>query len=144
MGVVPPPTPIGMLYPSMMPVSGVNTGAPGAYGTQQAPRPYPGQGQPAFQQPSTPIFVAPPPKPRCLLHSDAYLKYIEGHNAASSTINKWDQTLSAARKKDVRQTKEQESRLPSHWLKSKGAHSTMAVASARPDATLNIRQTYNL
>ncbi|CAB1315070.1 unnamed protein product [Coregonus sp. 'balchen'] len=170
MGVVPPPTPIGMLYPSMMPVSGVccsqtlldscgmehsvtvyvnafttgvNTGAPGAYGTQQAPRPYPGQGQPAFQQPSTPIFVAPPPKPRCLLHSDAYLKYIEGHNAASSTINKWDQTLSA-RKKDVRQTKEQESRLPSHWLKSKGAHSTMAVASARPDATLNIRQTYNL
>uniref|UniRef100_A0A8C7EYC4 Protein polybromo-1 n=1 Tax=Oncorhynchus kisutch TaxID=8019 RepID=A0A8C7EYC4_ONCKI len=93
---------------------------------QQAPPPYPGQGQPALQQPSTPIFVAPPPKPQRLLHSEAYLKYIEGLNAESSTISKWDQTLSAARKKDVRLTKEQESRLPSHWLKSKGAHSTMA------------------
>uniref|UniRef100_A0A8C8ETI4 Protein polybromo-1 n=1 Tax=Oncorhynchus tshawytscha TaxID=74940 RepID=A0A8C8ETI4_ONCTS len=92
---------------------------------QQAPPPYPGQGQPALQQPSTPIFVAPPPKPQRLLHSEAYLKYIEGLNAESSTISKWDQTLSA-RKKDVRLTKEQESRLPSHWLKSKGAHSTMA------------------
>ncbi|CDQ61031.1 unnamed protein product [Oncorhynchus mykiss] len=136
-----------------MPYPGVNTGAPGAYGTQiglgqQAPPPYPGQGQPALQQPSTPIFVAPPPKPQRLLHSEAYLKYIEGLNAESSTISKWDQTLSA-RKKDVRLTKEQESRLPSHWLKSKGAHSTMADALWRLRDlmlrdTMNIRQTYNL
>ncbi|XP_070967172.1 protein polybromo-1-like isoform X2 [Oncorhynchus clarkii lewisi] len=136
------------------PRAGVNTGAPGAYGTQmiglgqQAPPPYPGQGQPALQQPSTPIFVAPPPKPQRLLHSEAYLKYIEGLNAESSTISKWDQTLSA-RKKDVRLTKEQESRLPSHWLKSKGAHSTMADALWRLRDlmlrdTMNIRQTYNL
>uniref|UniRef100_A0A8C7WJW4 Protein polybromo-1 n=1 Tax=Oncorhynchus mykiss TaxID=8022 RepID=A0A8C7WJW4_ONCMY len=116
---------------------------------QQAPPPYPGQGQPALQQPSTPIFVAPPPKPQRLLHSEAYLKYIEGLNAESSTISKWDQTLSAARKKDVRLTKEQESRLPSHWLKSKGAHSTMADALWRLRDlmlrdTMNIRQTYNL
>uniref|UniRef100_A0A8C7C751 Protein polybromo-1 n=1 Tax=Oncorhynchus kisutch TaxID=8019 RepID=A0A8C7C751_ONCKI len=82
------------------PRAGVNGGAPGAYGTQmiglgqQAPPPYPGQGQPALQQPSTPIFVAPPPKPQRLLHSEAYLKYIEGLNAESSTISKWDQTLS--------------------------------------------------
>ncbi|KAM9535247.1 protein polybromo-1-like isoform 6-T10 [Salvelinus alpinus] len=136
------------------PRAGVNTGAPGAYGSQmiglgqQAPPPYPGQGQPALQQPSTPIFVAPPPKPQRLLHSEAYLKYIEGLNAESSTISKWDQTLSA-RKKDVRLTKEQESRLPSHWLKSKGAHSTMADALWRLRDlmlrdTMNIRQTYNL
>uniref|UniRef100_A0A674CKH6 Protein polybromo-1 n=1 Tax=Salmo trutta TaxID=8032 RepID=A0A674CKH6_SALTR len=140
----------GMPYPG----KSVNTGAPGAYGTQmiglgqQAPPPYPGQGQPALQQPSTPIFVAPPPKPQRLLHSEAYLKYIEGLNAESSTISKWDQTLSA-RKKDVRLTKEQESRLPSHWLKSKGAHSTMADALWRLRDlmlrdTMNIRQTYNL
>uniref|UniRef100_A0A8C8GDS8 Bromo domain-containing protein n=1 Tax=Oncorhynchus tshawytscha TaxID=74940 RepID=A0A8C8GDS8_ONCTS len=65
----------------------------------------------------------------------------------SSTISKWDQTLSA-RKKDVRLTKEQESRLPSHWLKSKGAHSTMADSLRRLQDlmlrdTLNIRQTNN-
>jgi protein polybromo-1 len=49
----------------------------------------------------------------------------------------------------VRLTKEQESRLPSHWLKSKGAHSTMADALWRLRDlmlrdTMNIRQTYNL
>ncbi|XP_062316377.1 protein polybromo-1 [Osmerus eperlanus] len=216
MGVVPPPTPMGMLNPGMTPVSGmmgayrphvmplqchgngmvlgmpphhmgalvlphhllppgmptfpcmpyqgvnVMAGAPGAgnpYGGQmgmvgagqQSPPPYPGQGQvgqPAIQQPSTPMFVSPPPKPQRLLHSEAYLKYIEGLKADSSTISKWDQTLSA-RKKDVRLTREQESRLPSHWLKSKGAHNTMADALWRLRDlmlrdTLNIRQTYNL
>uniref|UniRef100_A0A8C1ABE8 Protein polybromo-1 n=1 Tax=Cyprinus carpio carpio TaxID=630221 RepID=A0A8C1ABE8_CYPCA len=118
---------------------------------QQAPPPYPGQGQvgqPALHQPSTPIFVAPPPKPQRLLHSEAYLRYIEGLSAESTTVSKWDQTLSA-RRKDVRLTKEQESRLPSHWLKSKGAHRTMADALWRLRDlmlrdTLNIQQTYNI
>uniref|UniRef100_A0AAR2K2D9 Protein polybromo-1 n=1 Tax=Pygocentrus nattereri TaxID=42514 RepID=A0AAR2K2D9_PYGNA len=118
---------------------------------QQAPPPYPGQGQvgqPALQQPSTPIFVAPPPKPQRLLHSETYLRYIEGLNSESSTVSKWDQTLSA-RRKDVRLTKEQESRLPSHWLKSKGAHTTMVDALWRLrdlmlKDTLNIRHTYNI
>uniref|UniRef100_A0A671PG02 Protein polybromo-1 n=1 Tax=Sinocyclocheilus anshuiensis TaxID=1608454 RepID=A0A671PG02_9TELE len=130
MGVVPPP--------SM-----------GGYGPgQQAPPPYPGQGQPGQQQPTPPIFVAPPPKPQRLLHSEAYLKYIEGLSAESSTISKWDQSLKAQRK-DCRLTREQESRLPTHWLKSKGAHTTMADALWRlrdlmMNDTLNIRQAYNL
>ncbi|XP_065097828.1 protein polybromo-1 isoform X3 [Paramisgurnus dabryanus] len=143
------------------PRAGINGMAPGStgntYGTQmgvmnsgqQNPPPYPGQvGQAALQQPSTPIFVAPPPKPQRLLHSDAYLRYIEGLSAESTTVSKWDQTLSA-RRKDVRLTKEQESRLPSHWLKSKGAHKTMADALWRLRDlmlrdTLNIQQTYNI
>ncbi|XP_055040946.2 protein polybromo-1 isoform X4 [Misgurnus anguillicaudatus] len=143
------------------PRAGINGLAPGStgntYGTQmgvmnsgqQNPPPYPGQvGQAALQQPSTPIFVAPPPKPQRLLHSDAYLRYIEGLSAESTTVSKWDQTLSA-RRKDVRLTKEQESRLPSHWLKSKGAHKTMADALWRLRDlmlrdTLNIQQTYNI
>lgn len=194
---------------------------------QQPPPPYPGQcqlGQAALQQPSTPIFVAPPPKTQRLLHSEAYLKYIEGLHAETPSINKWDQTLSGvcpcnipylmficaikflnnivvtvlgkiksfhrlaltfieiynkgtvksgivhiewtldfflhcafvfvpiaytARRKDVHLTKEQESRLPLHWLKSKGAHTTMADALWRLRDlmlrdTLNIRQAYNL
>lgn len=66
----------------------------GAYGPgQQAPPPYPGQGQPGQQHPTPPMFVAPPPKPQRLLHSEAYLKYIEGLSAESSTISKWDQSL---------------------------------------------------
>ncbi|XP_042092045.1 protein polybromo-1 isoform X33 [Ovis aries] len=118
---------------------------------QQAPPPYPGPhpaGPPVIQQPTTPMFVAPPPKTQRLLHSEAYLKYIEGLSAESSSISKWDQTL-AARRHDVHLSKEQESRLPSHWLKSKGAHTTMADALWRLRDlmlrdTLNIRQAYNL
>ncbi|XP_018417975.1 PREDICTED: protein polybromo-1 [Nanorana parkeri] len=118
---------------------------------QQAPPPYPGQGQvsqPAVQQPSTPVFVAPPPRTQKLLHSEAYLKYIEGLTAESNCISKWDQTLSA-RRRDIHLSKEQESRLPSHWLKSKGAHTTMANALWRLRDlmlrdTLNIRHAYNL
>ncbi|XP_015202665.1 protein polybromo-1 isoform X5 [Lepisosteus oculatus] len=169
MGVVPPPTPMGMLNQNITPGSGVigqgvNSmgGSPGGgnpysqqmgiHGQgQQAPPPYPGQGQPgqpALQQPSTPMFVAPPPKTQRLLHSEAYLKYIEGLSAESGTVSRWDHTLTA-RRKDVHLTKEQESRLPSHWLKSKGAHTTMADALWRLRDlmlrdTLNIRQNYNL
>lgn len=118
---------------------------------QQAPPPYPGQvqgNQPVMQQPSTPIFVAPPPRTQRLLHSEAYLKYIEGLTAESNCISKWDQTLSA-RRREIHLSKEQESRLPSHWLKSKGAHTTMANALWRLRDlmlrdTLNIRQAYNI
>ncbi|NP_001003535.2 polybromo 1, like [Danio rerio] len=147
----------GMPHPGVM-VPGMN-GSPGpgnpygmqmaGYGPgQQAPPPYPGQGQPGHQQPAPPIFVAPPPKPQRLLHSEAYLKYIEGLSAESSTVSKWDQSLKAQRK-DCRLSREQESHLPTHWLKSKGAHTTMADALWRlrdlmMKDTLNIRQAYNL
>ncbi|XP_064931191.1 protein polybromo-1 isoform X7 [Columba livia] len=154
---IPPPGVIGQNVSPM-----VGTPAPGAspFGQQigilgppgqQAPPPYPGQSpasQPVMQQPTTPMFVSPPPKTQRLLHSEAYLKYIEGLSAESNSISKWDQTL-AARRRDVHLSKEQESRLPSHWLKSKGAHTTMADALWRLRDlmlrdTLNIRQAYNI
>ncbi|XP_076615666.1 polybromo 1, like isoform X6 [Chaetodon auriga] len=118
--------------------------SPGAH----APPPYPGQGQPSHLQPTTPMFVAPPPKTQRVLHSEAYLKYIEGLNAESSTVSKWDQTLKAQRR-DAHLTKEQESRLPAHWLKSKGAHTTMADALWRLRDlmlrdSLNLCQAHNL
>lgn len=66
----------------------------GGYGPgQTAPPPYPGQGQSVHQQSAAPMFVAPPPKPQRLLHSEAYLKYIEGLSADSPTVSKWDQSL---------------------------------------------------
>ncbi|KAI5109113.1 polybromo 1, like isoform X1, partial [Silurus meridionalis] len=155
-------------YPGMLPLGGMGpgingmAGSPGpgnpyglqmgAYGPGQvAPPPYPGQsqlGQSAHQPQGAPMFVAPPPRPQRLLHSEAYLKYIEGLNADCPTISKWDQSLQAQRK-DSRLTREQESRLPSHWLKSKGAHTTMVDALWRlrdlmTRDTLSIRQAYNL
>uniref|UniRef100_H2SQN8 Protein polybromo-1 n=1 Tax=Takifugu rubripes TaxID=31033 RepID=H2SQN8_TAKRU len=133
-----------------------SAGGPGNHGSQvglmgsgQSPSSYPGQmGHPAVQQPSSPVFVSPPAKSQRLLHSEAYLRYIEGLTAESATISKWDQTLSV-QKQDVRLTKEQESRLPTHWLKSKGAHKTMTDALWRIRDlmlrdTLNICQMHNL
>ncbi|XP_054473332.1 polybromo 1, like isoform X5 [Anoplopoma fimbria] len=122
---------------------------PGMYSPgPHAPPPYPGQGTPSHLQPTTPMFVAPPPKTQRVLHSEAYLKYIEGLNSESATVSKWDQTLKAQRR-DAHLTKEQESRLPAHWLKSKGAHTTMADALWRLRDlmlrdSLNICQGYNL
>lgn len=172
-GVVPPPhlLPPGIQGIPGIPLQGVMAqGVPSMVGSQaagnnpynqqmgllvasgqQAPPPYPGQvqgNQPVMQQPSTPIFVAPPPRTQRLLHSEAYLKYIEGLTAESNCISKWDQTLSA-RRREIHLSKEQESRLPSHWLKSKGAHTTMANALWRLRDlmlrdTLNIRQAYNI
>uniref|UniRef100_A0AAV2M7A2 Protein polybromo-1 n=1 Tax=Knipowitschia caucasica TaxID=637954 RepID=A0AAV2M7A2_KNICA len=121
----------------------------GLIGTgQQAPASFSGQTGQTAHQPSTPLFVSPPAKSQRLLHSEAYLRYIEGLTPESSTVSKWDQTLTV-KKKDIRLTKEQESKLPSHWLKSKGAHKTMADALWRLRDlmlrdTLNIRQMHNL
>ncbi|KAM4882183.1 protein polybromo-1 isoform 35-T37 [Thomomys bottae] len=150
----------GVMNQGVTPLVGTPAPGGGPYGQQvgvlgppgqQAPPPYPSPhpaGPPVIQQPTTPIFVAPPPKTQRLLHSEAYLKYIEGLSAESNSISKWDQTL-AARRRDIHLSKEQESRLPSHWLKSKGAHTTMADALWRLRDlmlrdTLNIRQAYNL
>ncbi|XP_026162563.1 polybromo 1, like isoform X3 [Mastacembelus armatus] len=168
MGVVPSPSTMGMINQTMTPVSGMmgagmngmtGSPAPGNFMQQpgmfspgqHAPPPYPGQGQmgqPSHLQPTTPMFVAPPPKTQRVLHSEAYLKYIEGLNSESSTVSKWDQTLKAQRR-DSHLTKEQESRLPAHWLKSKGAHTTMVDALWRLRDlmlrdSLNICQAYNL
>ncbi|XP_035517887.1 polybromo 1, like isoform X4 [Morone saxatilis] len=165
MGVVPSPSTMGMINQTMSPVSGMMgagmngmAGSPASGNFMQqpgmfspgphAPPPYPGQGQPSHLQPTTPMFVAPPPKTQRVLHSEAYLKYIEGLNAESTTVSKWDQTLKAQRR-DAHLTKEQESRLPAHWLKSKGAHTTMADALWRLRDlmlrdSLNICQAHNL
>ncbi|XP_074547684.1 polybromo 1, like isoform X2 [Halichoeres trimaculatus] len=144
----------GMMGPGMngmagSPAQGNYMQQPGMYSPgPHAPPPYPGQGQPSHLQPTTPMFVAPPPKTQRVLHSEAYLKYIEGLNSESSTVSKWDQTLRAQRR-DAHLTKEQESRLPAHWLKSKGAHTTMADALWRLRDlmlrdSLNICQAHNL
>ncbi|XP_060775398.1 polybromo 1, like isoform X2 [Neoarius graeffei] len=155
-------------YPGMPPPGGMGpgingmAGSPGpgnpyglqmgAYGPGQvAPPPYPGQnplGQSTHQPAGGLMFIAPPPRSQRLLHSEAYLKYIEGLSADCPTVSKWDQSLKAQRK-DSRLTREQESHLPSHWLKSKGAHTTMADALWRlrdlmMRDTLSIRQAYNL
>ncbi|XP_054712195.1 LOW QUALITY PROTEIN: protein polybromo-1-like [Uloborus diversus] len=60
-----------------------------------------------------PMFVAPPPKTQRLLHSNVYIKYIEGLQAESRYISNWDSHLKAT--PDTTQPPDPQ-RLPTHWL----------------------------
>ena len=67
----------------------------------------------SFPLQPAPIFLAPPPKPQRLHHSDAYLRYIEGLRDGSPHMSNWNQ----ARKPDIStMTPQQVALLPVHWL----------------------------
>lgn len=46
-------------------------------------------------KPQEPLFVAVPPRPQRVLHSEAYIKYIEGLSADNKFISPWEKTLNA-------------------------------------------------
>ncbi|XP_014213289.1 protein polybromo-1 isoform X3 [Copidosoma floridanum] len=60
-----------------------------------------------------PLFIAVPPRPSRVLHSDAYLRYIEGLNTENRYISNWDRQLIATPENtqvpDV-------TKLPAEWL----------------------------
>lgn len=60
-----------------------------------------------------PLFVTVPPRPQRVLHSEAYIKYIEGLQNESRFITPWEKTLKAKRETvpSVDATK-----LPLNWL----------------------------
>ncbi|XP_021930811.1 protein polybromo-1-like isoform X6 [Zootermopsis nevadensis] len=64
-------------------------------------------------RPVEPLFVSVPPRPQRLLHSEAYIKYIEGLQADSKHISQWDKHLKATQ--DTTSVPDP-SRLPAQWL----------------------------
>ncbi|CAI9744411.1 protein polybromo-1-like isoform X6 [Octopus vulgaris] len=74
-------------------------------GQQMAPPPQP--------RPPSPIFVAVPPRTQRLLHSEAYIRYIEGLNSNSRCVSDWNKTLTATPETVSTQS---EKRLPTHWM----------------------------
>ncbi|XP_077995606.1 protein polybromo-1-like [Glandiceps talaboti] len=69
----------------------------------------------APQPPPAPMFAPVPPKTQRLLHSEAYLRYIEGLRAESKTVTDWDKNLNI-RPEDVPLSHQQKAKLPSQWL----------------------------
>ncbi|XP_043487082.1 protein polybromo-1 isoform X7 [Polistes fuscatus] len=67
---------------------------------------------PATKQPE-PMFVSVPPRPSRVLHSDAYLRYIEGLNVENRYISNWDKQMNATPENtqipDI-------TKLPAEWL----------------------------
>jgi len=69
-----------------------------------------------------PIFHSVPPRPQRLLHSEAYIKYIEGLNKDSRSMCNWDKQLNA--NSEVVRVPD-ESKLPVSWLAGNtGEHAT--------------------
>ncbi|XP_056638138.1 protein polybromo-1 isoform X1 [Diorhabda sublineata] len=50
---------------------------------------------PNAQKPQEPMFISVPPRPQRVLHSEAYIKYIEGLQAENKHISPWERTLQA-------------------------------------------------
>lgn len=59
-----------------------------------------------------PLFVTVPPRPQRVLHSEAYIKYIEGLQNDTRFITPWEKTLKA----NPEATPIDPNKLPFHWL----------------------------
>lgn len=88
--------------------------------------PQPQQQLIAASDPPEPMFVTVPPRPQRILHSEAYIRYIEGLQNNTPHIGPWEKTL-----KTTQQTAStiEISRLPVQWL---GKH-----AKDHPDEITN-------
>lgn len=60
-----------------------------------------------------PLFVTVPPRPQRVLHSEAYIKYIEGLQNDTRFVTPWEKTLKASRETAP---SIDSSKLPLHWL----------------------------
>lgn len=81
--------------------------------------------------PVEPLFVTVPPRPQRVLHSEAYIKYIEGLQNNSPYVGQFNKTLKATRETMSADT----SRLPTHWLGEKAKKKPEEVV----DALWNLR-----
>lgn len=76
--------------------------------------------------PVEPLFVTVPPRPQRVLHSEAYIKYIEGLQNNNSYVGNWERTLKATRENVTHDT----SKLPLHWLGARGKEKPEQVVDA--------------
>ncbi|XP_038122175.1 protein polybromo-1 isoform X2 [Culex quinquefasciatus] len=77
--------------------------------------------------PAEPLFVTVPPRPQRVLHSEAYIRYIEGLQAGAQYTTPWPKTLTVTRETLPNQDP---NRLPVHWLGKKGRDKPEAVVDA--------------
>lgn len=81
--------------------------------------------QPAYVEP---MFVSVPPRPQRVLHSEAYLKYIESYRQDSRFITPWEKTLKA--REDTVAPPSDVTKLPLSWIGYKDQTKPEEVVSA--------------
>lgn len=85
-----------------------------------------GYGQEVSEKTSDHIFVAVPPRSQRLLHSEAYLRYIEGLQPENKSISNWDINLKATQENTPLYDS---GRLPVYWLANGvGSHGNVVNA----------------
>ncbi|CAG5104918.1 Oidioi.mRNA.OKI2018_I69.chr1.g1670.t1.cds [Oikopleura dioica] len=68
-------------------------------------------------------LVTNPPKPTRVLHSDAYMKYMEGLDGGKPPASKWDKMIAS-----VHPQRAETMNLPTHWLRNQGNHRSLKQA----------------
>lgn len=67
-----------------------------------------------------PLFVTVPPRTQRLLHSEAYIKYIEGLTPDNRNISNWEKQLKAS--EGSIEPPSDQNRLPIHWLNNRNGN----------------------
>ncbi|RZF42138.1 hypothetical protein LSTR_LSTR008658 [Laodelphax striatellus] len=83
---------------------------------RSTPSPHSQNGHTFTQKPLEPLFVTVPPRPQRLLHSEAYIKYIENLSAESRSISNWEKQLRAQPQQMDQSPAIDAAKLPAHWL----------------------------
>lgn len=76
--------------------------------------------------PVEPLFVTVPPRPQRVLHSEAYIKYIEGLQKNTPYVSNWERTMKATRENISHDI----SRLPVQWLGGRAKNKPEEVVDA--------------
>jgi len=73
-----------------------------------------------------PMFVSVPPRNNKLMHSEVYLRYIEGLNTSTPHLSQWERQMAATQATAPAPT---EASLPGHWLaQGAGCHGSVTNA----------------
>ncbi|XP_064605183.1 protein polybromo-1-like isoform X2 [Liolophura sinensis] len=122
------------------------TQIPSAPHPTMSPGFYPGQHlpPPAPPRPPSPMFVSVPPRTQRLLHSEAYIRYIESLNSESRTVGDFERSLTATQENTQPKSTTQ---LPTQWLgQGAGYHDSVVTAlwalrDLMMKDTLNVQRT---
>lgn len=114
--------------------------------SQQAPPPgtapatphHPHMGPPC---PPSPMFVSVPPRTQRLLHSEAYLKYIENLKPERQEVSNWRKQLTATQDNTPGNPN---AKLPVHWLGNGASHHDNSTSALWALRDLMIRDTLTL
>ena len=117
-------------------------GAPAAAPPSTAPPIQPTLSAPPVARPPSPIFVSVPPRTQRLLHSETYMRYIEGLTPQNQSVSNWRRIVQPA---PVHYPRDPASlRLPTHWLGNSATHHNSAVDALWALRDLMLKDTLNI